>query len=1064
MNYEYEYVEKPFIESLKKLGWDTILFEAGDERSKYYPELTLRKDFDQVILEDRFKAAIKKLNDWLDDEQIEQIYQDMKRIGQRQGLIETNEQFTNLLLEPPAFIDKKKPKEKSQSIKLIDFDNPSENDFLAINQFRVNAPGTLRKFIVPDLVIFVNGFPLGVVECKYPDKVDSNAMEDGIDQLKRYSNTREEAGEAEGNKELFYYNQILISTTKDEARMGTITSRYEDFLEWKDTHPIPLDKKLHSQEKMILGSLSKNNFIDLIRNFIIFTENDNGAKIKLVARYQQYRAVNKVTEGILNNKTPEERSGIVWHTQGSGKSLSMVFLIRKLRTIRDLMKYKVVMVTDRKDLQKQLSGTAGLAEKVYTMSNTAKLIKELKTDTSNLVMVTIQKFLKRSKTKKNIEALPEFEVFPLLNDSENILLLVDEAHRTQSGTFGGNLVLSLPKSSRVAFTGTPIITEKSKKAKKSTYDLFGNRYIDKYGMKESRDDGATLQIKYIGKTVNSKIKDKEELDKDFEDMFEDKTNEEKILIKKKYGTKGDILEADKRIEKISKDIVKHYFENIFDNGFKAQIVASSRVAAAKYKKFIDKAVEEYVTEYSKRKDCDNERLVLMKFIKSACLVHLLNNDLPEILRYSKDAKRILGEDNINFKKPYDLNKTNTGITFLIVKDMLLTGFNAKIEQVMYLDKKMTDHTLLQAIARVNRISKGKEYGYVVDYYGITNHLRNALKAYSSEDLDLNDVMTDVDTELPILKNRYNELNKLFMDKGVKKIEEYVNYQIKNTNEQLEILEKCLDVLEEVKIRAKFNVKFKLFIDSLDVLFTKPVCRPYLPVMRAYGHIHNRAQHRFRDDTINLLGAGKRVKKLINEHLISIGIKTKIKPIDIISDNFDEELDKNKSPKSKASEMEHAIRKHCKVNFDTDPTYYKNISEKLEEIILGFKNNWEEQLIYLNELKKQMREGRQKEEEGLDPKKHAPFYDLIIQETYENKEVTNKENIKEGVIKLFNLISEEIIKVGFWTNPQKIKHLRGMIDDQLITIGNKNIYDKKEKIVSEIMKLAKNRRRIFENER
>ena len=341
-----------------------------------------------------------------------------------------------------------------------------------------------------------------------------------------------------------------------------------------------------------------------------------------------------------------------------------------------------------------------------------------------------------------------------------------------------------------------------------------------------------------------------------------------------------------------------------------------------------------------------------------------------------------------------------------------------------------------------------------------------MEAYSSEDINLEDVMTDVDTEVPILKNRYNELVKLFKDKGVRKIENYVNYKIKKTNEQLNVLEKCLDVLEDVKIRAKFNVKFKLFIDSLDVLFTKPVCKDYFPALRAFSHIHNRAQHRFRDDTINLLGVGKRVKKLINEHLISIGIKTKIKPVDIISDNFEEELDKNKSPKSKASEMEHAIRKHCKINFDTDPTYYKSISEKLEEILLRFKNNWEEQLMYMHELKEQMREGRKKEEEGIDPKKHAPFYDLIIQEAYGKKEINKKgkESVKEGVIKLFDLISQEVLKVGFWTNPQKIKHLRGRIDDLLITLGDKNIYDKKEKIVSEIIKLAKNRMEIFKNER
>src|SRR3989442_962010 len=500
MNVELEYVEKPFLELLNSLGWETIL--SVDDANRFVPRLTLRSSFDEVLIEQRLRAALVKLNDWLDEEQVEEAVDEIKRIGLRKGLIEANMGFLDLLLEPTAFKNKRDPQGKNRSIKIIDFEDPKANDFLAMNQFKVNTPGTIRQCIVPDIVLFVNGLPIGVVECKYPTGEDVKAMEEGITQLKRYSNTREDVHEKEGNEKLFHYNQIMVSTTFDEARMGTITSEYDHYLEWKDTYPQQLNEGWKSQERLILGSLTKDILVDLIRNFTIFMDTHKGKK-KAVARYHQFRAVKRVIRKLLDEKTPDGRSGVVWHTQGSGKSLSMVFLIRKLRTIKELKQFKVVLVTDRTDLQTQLSLTAGIAEKPVIVGDTKKLVDELKTDTSNLVMVMAQKFLKRVKGRALEEELPEYEEFPVLNQSEDLLVLVDEAHRTQSGIFGDNIAFSLPNSSRIAFTGTPLIAEK---VKKKTYERFGG-YIDKYGMKESHDDGATLDIRYEGKTVKSKVKD-----------------------------------------------------------------------------------------------------------------------------------------------------------------------------------------------------------------------------------------------------------------------------------------------------------------------------------------------------------------------------------------------------------------------------------------------------------------------------------------------------------------------------------------------------------------------------
>ena len=1047
MSNEFAYVEKPFMELLDKLGWNTILSE--DDNNKFLPKLTLRKDFDEVLIESRLKESIKNLNDWLDDEQIEEVYQEIHRIGLRKGLIIANQDFWELLLEPPAKKNKNIPNSKPEAIKIIDFDEPSNNDFLAMNQFRVNTPGTLRDYIVPDVVLFINGIPMGVIECKYPTQVDVEAMEEAITQLKRYSNTREDVHEKEGNERLFHYNQIVIASTNDECRMCSITGEYDHYLEWKDTYPIKLNTKWSSQEKLINGALTKDAIINLIRNFILFDE-IGGNKVKIVGRYHQYRAVNKVVDRLQGEKTPDDRSGIVWHTQGSGKSMSMVFLIRKLRTIENLKKFKIVIVTDRTDLEGQLKDTAGLAEKPYVMKNTKALTSELKTDTSNLIMVMAQKFLKRTQRKKSDEELPDYEEFPVLNKSENVLVLVDEAHRTQSGVFGDNLVISLPNSTRVAFTGTPLI---AKKVKKRTYERFG-KYIDKYRMKESIADGSTLRIKYEGKTVRTRIKSKKKLDVEFEDMFEDKTKDELIAIKKKYGTKGNVLESEKRIKKIAQDLVKHYFENIFDNGFKAQVVASSRIAAVRYKNAIDEAMKEYIKGYATWPHADPDRLKRMKFISSVCRITWKNNDKPETIRFAKEAVTKLGEENVNFKSKYDLKKPHTSIGFLIVKDMLLTGFDAPIEQVMYVDKRMTDHTLLQAIARVNRVTKGKDVGYIVDYYGITNHLKEALEAYAADDLQLDDVFTNVQTELPILKHRYEQLIKLFKDKKIKKIEEYVNYKIKTVNEQLNILESCLDALEDVKTRADFNVKFKLFLKSMDILLSKPLSRQYIPALKAFGHIHKRAQSRFRDDSINILGAGKKVRQLIDDYLVSIGINTKIKPVDITSDNFEEEVNKNKSKRAQASEMEHAIRKHCKVMLNSDPVYYKRISEKLEEIIKRFKTNWDEQVKLLKHLREEVKKERRIRESDEGYGKYVSYYEIIEDIIEKRISSKNKKLLKKVTISIVDLIEIEASKVGFWNNPYKIKKLKSQIDDMILYSNVSELYEKKEEIVINLIKLAK----------
>jgi len=467
-----------------------------------------------------------------------------------------------------------------------------------------------------------------------------------LEQLRRYTDQREEtnkSGLKEGEPKLFYTNQFMIRTCGDMANFGTITATEETWYSpWKDITPekykkytLPLGKE-RQQEILIQGMLAKETLLDIIRNCTIFMDIGK-TRAKIVCRYQQYRATYKIIERLQKGKTPAERSGVIWATQGSGKSLTMVFVIRKLRTLDDIKNYKVCLVNDRKDLEDQLGKTARLTgEKVFYITSTNQLRDKLASDVSNLNMVMIHKFQENQGKEipdyleSALEHIPTFETFGIVNSSDRILLMLDEAHLTQSGDFGDNLFEAFPNATRLAFTGTPLIRVKDKK---KTVDRFGD-YIDKYKLQDAVDDGATIQILYEGKTSDSAINEKCEFDskvnqvaeeivkyqikkhdnietlkrmakqeeRSFEDLMTERTEAEIIALKKKWGTTGDLLEADERIEAISQDIVDHYIKNILPNGFKAQVVSSSKLAAIKYKKYIDKAIVERLNiETSKEK-------------------------------------------------------------------------------------------------------------------------------------------------------------------------------------------------------------------------------------------------------------------------------------------------------------------------------------------------------------------------------------------------------------------------------------------------------------------------------
>ncbi len=465
--------------------------------------------------------------------------------------------------------------------------------------------------------------------------------------------------------------------------------------------------------------------------------------------------------------------------------------------------------------------------------------------------------------------------FGVINAGEKVLILVDEAHRTQRGgkdraSLSDNLFDAFPKSARVAFTGTPLIAEHHTYP---TWKRFGvsqeKAYIDKYKLQDAVDDGATLKILYEGKTAESAIYDKAGFDTKFEDLFADRTEEELREIRKKYGAEGDILEAEQRIEEIAEDLVKHYLRQILPAGFKAQVVCSSKQAAIHYQTYIEKALAKEIELYKKQPEqsIDKAWLERLEFLKTAVVISSDDTNEAASFTYArKKAKELKAIES--FKKKFDHSKPNTGVAFLIVCDMLLTGFDAPIEQVMYLDKKLREHNLLQTIARVNRTAKEKQRGYIVDYIGLAHHLREALSMYSQDDQD--DILAslqNIDSEVPVLESRYRRLLQLFTELKVHNIEAFANQKL-SVDEHYQVQLQAIAVLEDPRQRDSFNVFLKKFLQSMDIIMPNSLADPYKTPMYQFVHIQAKARQRYQDDSMNFQGVGAKIRSLVNEHLIS----------------------------------------------------------------------------------------------------------------------------------------------------------------------------------------------------
>jgi type I restriction enzyme R subunit len=795
-------------------------------------------------------------------------------------------------------------------------------------------------------MVFVNGLPLVDIEAKSPTASEGVTFENGIDQIKRYEKVA---------RKLFIPNCFNIASDGLKTVYGTTGAPKQYFLQWRDEE---LEKELGGELGMTLFSLlSKENFLDIIQNFILF-EKEKDKLIKKMARYQQMRATNKIVERVV---TKEKRQGLIWHTQGSGKTLTMFFAAWKLRFNKGLANPKVFILVDRVDLDDQIFETFTNAggKNVERVVSRKDLEDKIQSPISGIFITTIQKFSELGNKVENLD--------------ENVIVLADEAHRGNEGISGINMRNAFKKAFFFGFTGTPV--DKTHTNTFRNYEGEGKRYLDYYSIQQSIDDGATIPVTYEARLSKFSI-DEQKLDEKFEEITGDLSDKQKSELVKKYGKKEALVKLPKRMEAVARDIVEHYKLYVGPNGFKAQIVSYDREAVAAYKKLLDKLIP---AEWSAVVYSPGDP----------------NSDADDLKVYNT-SKREREQIIERFKDP------KSPLRFLLVCDMLLTGFDAPIEQVMYLDKPLRGHNLLQAIARTNRVYTNKDYGKIIDYYGITRNLYDALDF--DEDI-IDSAMIDIERVKERFIDVLNDVMKMFTGVNIE-------------DPSMDNLRRCLKIFIDNQDKQKYFLEKYTKLRSLfEFLSPDPFLKQYIRPFEWITSFYLAFLKEFRsaDDRYLLEEYGEKVKELIQKsNIIDYeGITKNFRELRV-NDLYTLERLKGMGDEEKALNLEKMLKQEISINLDENPAYQK-FSERLIAIRREFEQNQIDLAERIRRYEELMKDIKSKGEEaknlGLDLKEYALY--VISQEFIE----PGKEDAIKGFVKELRIRIEDDLDTG-WQESSK----------------------------------------------
>ncbi|TIM38302.1 type I restriction endonuclease subunit R [Mesorhizobium sp.] len=890
---EYRLAEKPALDMLAALGYQPLAPEAA---------LAMRQEENRVILKPLLTQALQALNGiGLDD--AEAIYNDLATLSD-------NEDWQKKLRG--GYSRRLAGKNRDQPIALIDFKVPANNRFHVVPQFRVAA----QRPRIADIVLFVNGIPLVVVEAKSPLKATAKAGE-AFEQIKQYERDI---------PRLFASNAFNIVTDGIVTLYGATGARSSFYAPWPDAWSRTRSEFVDDLAKDLWCLAEPSRLLDLLAHFIVFeTDPETGRKLKKVCRYQQFRAVNRAVQRVAEG---DHRKGLIWHTQGSGKSLTMVFLALKLKThltldAPTLANPNILVLTDRIDLDTQIGSTfvaCGLPNPKQAGSVAELREAVARGGNGQILLSTIFKFA------GSCDAIP---------NSENWIVLVDECHRTQEKDLGAYLQATLPDARFFGFTGTPI-----KSTDKDTYARFsieGEGYLDKYGIDDAVRDGATVPILYEGRKTDWAINEAE-IDILFDRWFLDLPDDKREQLKRKGLTLATIAKHPERVRLIALDIWEHFKQVCAPDGFKAQIVAVDREAVILYRAALASVIAADLVQGGMNEDAALAKAdAMISCVYSKSQEDNKPSEDPDVAALRTELERQYLDDAAEKEAKKSFKAFGQEPSFLIVCDKLLTGFDAPIEAVMYLDKPLKEHGLLQAIARTNRtcslkrpdgIEITKPHGRIVDYIGVTSHLDEALQSYRSEDVEnaLRDI-TILRNDLKEAHARYRSQKRAMGLEGMdEKAAAYAVGKLATAGREDEWFD-----LQRLA-RNFIRVYGDLSPDPAILDFTDEV-------KWAAAFLRLATQVIAKDESLDHRSYTGKIRDMLEAHVHATGLSTTIRLRSITDPNFADDFATEE--KTDAELQEAFVRKSAELRrvtrelVDKNPAQYGRFSERVLEIIRRF---------------------------------------------------------------------------------------------------------------------------------
>ena len=1009
--------QRPAIEVLQKLGYKYISEEENKKLRNYILTDVIFKDILAKKLNEinsyEYKGEKYKFSASTIGQAIKDLNEDLVT-----GLISTNEKIYNLLTLGKSYqenmVDGTK---RSFDIKYIDFEHLENNDFYVTEEFSVLRMNG-KDYARPDIVLFVNGIPLAVIECKDASVPIIQAISQNIRNQK-----------PDYIPQLFKFIQIVMAANKNETKYATCGTPDKFWSTWNEQYvekqnelldKTVIGRQVTKQDRDIISLFEKERFLELIKDFIIFE-----AGTKKICRYQQYFAVKAMLERIKHDK----KGGVVWHTQGSGKSITMVYITKKLMEDKEIQNPRVVIVTDRVDLDKQIHKTFNRigveAARATTGNNLTELIKNEKI---RVITTVVNKF--ETVVKSGVSV-----------DTPNTFILVDEGHRTQYGEINRRMQEVFKGAIYISFTGTPIM-----KRDRNIFDKFGG-LIHKYSLDDALKDKAIVPLIYEGKMVDQEVS-KEAIDMRLDMLTRNLTPEQKMEVMKKWSRFEKVASSEQRLELIAWDIASNYNQTLKGTGFNAMLACNKKIEAVKYYNiFRDEFPELEIAVVISPPDMregegsidEDTNDIVKKFYINAISNYKNEEEYEETIK----SKFINGD-----------------IDILIVVDKLLTGFDAPKASTLYLDKQIKEHNLLQAIARVNRLCDGKDYGYIVDYRGLLGELDKALTMYQEaglEEFNEEDIKSSVyyiDTEINNMFEAYEKLKEIFK-----------NIKNKNDLEEYEVL------LEDEKIRKDFYDKLCKFGSMLGIIL--PSDQAYYKIgkekiselrkaLAFYQKLRATVKLRY-SETIDHKEYEAKMQKLLDNYVIAKEMMRITEPVDITdAENFDKELEKMGTDRGKADTIRTRLTRTISEKSKEDPAYYKKFSTRIEETIEAYRNRRitdSEYLQKMQDIKEDFRKGNSGivYPSNITTENSRAFYGVIYDKLIPiMKENANIEEIGEISLTIQREI-ESKIKRDWHYNTDIHNEIAQAIDDTIFMYATrKNIkldLDELDKLIEEIINIA-----------